>query len=121
MDASPQAPNSLDEEERRVWRFARGLLLCFSVAAAATFLSEHYGAPVMLFALLLGMAFHFLADNARCAAGVEFTSKRLLRIGVGLLGATIQDVAQVVGAGYAFSQEAGEVATYVKLLPIMPA
>jgi len=25
-----------------------------------TFLFEHYDAPVMLFALLIGMAFHFL-------------------------------------------------------------
>lgn len=83
-----------------VRRLAPGLLLCFTVAAAATFLSEHYGAPVMLFALLLGMAFHFLADNARCAAGVEFTSKRLLRIGVGLLGASIT-IEQILSLGAA--------------------
>jgi uncharacterized integral membrane protein (TIGR00698 family) len=35
-----------------------------------------------------------------------------------LLGATIHDVAQVVGAGYAISPEAGDVATYVKLLRV---
>ena len=33
-----------------------GVLACAVVAAAATFLSEHYGAPQMLFALLLGLA-----------------------------------------------------------------
>ncbi|WP_281301358.1 MULTISPECIES: putative sulfate exporter family transporter [unclassified Iodidimonas] len=66
-----------------------GLVLCFTIAAAANFLSEHYGAPVMLFALLLGMAFHFLAEDGKCLAGIEFTAKRLLRIGVALLGARV--------------------------------
>ena len=32
-----------------------GALACAVVAAASTFLSQHYGAPVMLFALILGM------------------------------------------------------------------
>ena len=66
-----------------------GLLLCFTVAIAATFLSEHYGAPAMLFALLLGMAFHFLSEDARFIPGIELTAKRLLRIGVALLGTRI--------------------------------
>ncbi len=35
-----------------------------------------------------------------------------------LIGATIHDVAQVVGAGYGVSDEAGNVATYVKLLRV---
>jgi uncharacterized integral membrane protein (TIGR00698 family) len=34
------------------------------------------------------------------------------------LGGAIHDVAQVVGAGYTISQEAGDVATYVKLLRV---
>ena len=40
-----------------------------------------------------------------------------LEIGV-LIGATIHDVAQVVGAGYAVSGEAGDTATIVKLLRV---
>ncbi len=63
-----------------------GVALAFVIAAAATFLSEHYGAPAMLFALLIGMAFHFLSENPGCAQGVEFSAKTLLRFGVGLLG-----------------------------------
>jgi uncharacterized integral membrane protein (TIGR00698 family) len=39
------------------------------------------------------------------------------QIGV-LIGATIHDVAQVVGAGYAVSDVAGDTATYVKLLRV---
>ena len=34
------------------------------------------------------------------------------------LGATIHDVAQVVGAGYSMSQQTGDVATFVKLLRV---
>ena len=45
------------------------------VAVAAQFLSEHYGAPAMLMALLLGIAFHFLAEEgALQVPGIEFTS-----------------------------------------------
>ncbi|WP_259968954.1 putative sulfate exporter family transporter [Leisingera caerulea] len=63
-----------------------GILLVCVVAAAATFLSEHYGAPVMLFALLIGMAFHFLNGDPAFSPGLEFAAKTLLRIGVALLG-----------------------------------
>ncbi len=66
-----------------------GFLVSVVVAAAAKFLSEHYGAPAMLMALLLGIAFHFLAQEGTCVAGITFTSRTVLRIGVALLGARI--------------------------------
>ncbi|MBS9717296.1 YeiH family protein [Pseudohalocynthiibacter aestuariivivens] len=66
--------------------FYSGILLAVVIAIAASFLSEHYGAPVMLFALLIGMAFHFLSEDESCVRGIEFSSKPLLRFGVGLLG-----------------------------------
>jgi uncharacterized integral membrane protein (TIGR00698 family) len=69
--------------------FAPGLLLSVTVAAAASFLGAHYGAPVMLFALLIGMAFNFLHDEGPCRQGVELASKFILRLGVGLLGVRI--------------------------------
>jgi uncharacterized integral membrane protein (TIGR00698 family) len=78
----------------------RGLMLAVVIAAAASFLSEHYGAPVMLFALLIGMAFNFLAEDSGCAAGIEFSAKTLLRIGVGLLGLRL-GVADVSSLGLA--------------------
>lgn len=59
------------------------------VATAATFLSEHYGAPVMLFALLLGIAMNFLAADGKCKAGIEFTARAVLRLGIALLGMRI--------------------------------
>lgn len=66
-----------------------GLLACIVVAMAARFLSDHYGAPVMLFALLLGIAFHFLSQETGCAKGISFASTSVLRIGVALLGIRI--------------------------------
>jgi len=67
-----------------------GLLVAATIAIAATFLSEHYSAPVMLFALLLGMAFNFLSEEGgRVSSGIQFSSKTLLRLAVGLLGARI--------------------------------
>src|SRR3546814_20277137 len=66
-----------------------GVLAAGTVAMAATFLSEHYGGPVMLFALLPGMAFHFLSQEGRCVDGLDLAAKRILRIGVALLGPRI--------------------------------
>lgn len=76
-------------------RCARGTLLAGTVAAAAGFLGAHYGAPAMLFALLIGMAFNFLAEDDGIRPGVDFASKTLLRLGVALLGLrlTLGDVA----------------------------
>ncbi len=74
-----------------------GLLIAATIALAASFLSEHYGAPAMLFALLIGMAFNFLAEEQRAAPGIAFSSKTLLRVGVALLGLrlTFEDIAQL--------------------------
>ena len=80
---------------RAVWP---GFLVAATIALASTWLSQHYGAPVMLFALLFGMAFHFLHEEGRCVAGIEFSSKAVLRLGVALLGAKIT-AAQILGLG----------------------
>ncbi|WP_339636145.1 MULTISPECIES: putative sulfate exporter family transporter [Roseobacteraceae] len=59
------------------------------VAVAAKFLSEHYGAPAMLLALLLGIAMNFLSDDPRTHAGIHFTARTVLRLGVALLGVRV--------------------------------
>ncbi|MGA8134066.1 MULTISPECIES: putative sulfate exporter family transporter [unclassified Pseudomonas] len=76
-----------------------GLVISLIVAAAASFLSEHYGAPVMLFALLLGMALNFLAGEGACKAGIEFTARTVLRMGVALLGMRIT-LEQIAALGW---------------------
>ena len=57
--------------------FALGLLVATTVATAAGFLSINYRAPVMLFALLLGMAFNFLSDEGRCVEGIQAASTQV--------------------------------------------
>ena len=66
-----------------------GFLLCGVIAVAATFVSEHHGGPQFLYALLLGIAFHFLADSEKCAPGIEIAARQMVRIGVALLGVRI--------------------------------
>ena len=63
-----------------------GLLASLVIAAAAAFLADHYSGPVMLFALLLGMAMNFLSEVDQCKAGISFASRTVLRLGVALLG-----------------------------------
>lgn len=86
---------------RQIWAdTGPGILLCAVVAIAARFLSEHYGAPAMLMALLLGMALGFLGEEGRCVAGINFSAKSLMRFGVAVLGARISvDLLASLGIG----------------------
>ncbi len=76
-----------------------GGLASLMVAGAASFLAEHYHAPVMLFALLLGMAMGFLSDDGKCRPGIDFTAREVLRVGVALLGLRIT-LSQMVALGW---------------------
>lgn len=76
-----------------------GLLAAVTVAMAALFLAGQHGGPTMLYALLLGMALSFMAQESSTAAGVEAASKQVLRIGVALLGARI-GMDQVLALGW---------------------
>lgn len=75
-----------------------GLLVAGTIALASTWLAQQYTTPVMLFALLFGMAFHFLHEEGRCVAGIEFSSRTLLRAGVALLGVKIT-LSQIASLG----------------------
>lgn len=74
-----------------------GILVCSVIALAATFLSEHYGGPQLLYALLIGLAFHFIHDHPQVKKGIDFCGRSVLRFGVALLGAriTLAQVAQL--------------------------
>lgn len=79
-----------------------GVLVCAVIALAATFLSEHYGGPQLLYALLIGLSLNFLASNPQIESGIGFCAKPVLRAGVALLGAriTLEQVASLgVGTG----------------------
>lgn len=83
----------------RARQYAPGFMAAAVVAVAASFLSEHYKAPVMLFALLLGMAMNFLSADGKCQQGIEFTAREILRLGVALLGMRIT-FSQIAALGW---------------------
>jgi uncharacterized integral membrane protein (TIGR00698 family) len=66
-----------------------GLLISGLIAISAQFISEHYGVPAMLMALLFGIVLNFLSEEPRCTNGIAFSAKTVLRFGVALLGTRI--------------------------------
>lgn len=75
------------------------MLVCALVALAARFLAGHYGVPVMLMALLLGMALNFLSAEQTCQPGIDLASRQVLRWGVALLGLRVS-LDQVLALGW---------------------
>lgn len=90
-----------------------GIAVAALVAVTAQFLSGHYGAPAMLLALLMGLALNFLADDGtRTKAGIEYSARTVLRLGVALLGARISvDMLTELGGVMILLVIAGVVAT----------
>ena len=66
-----------------------GLLVCLVIAMSTSFLSENYGGPQLLYALLLGLSLHFLYLNETVKPGIDFCAKTILRLGVAFLGIRI--------------------------------
>lgn len=66
-----------------------GVAVALVIAMASMFVAEHYGGPVMLFALLFGIAFHFLHEEGPCQPGIDVAARDILRVGVALLGVRI--------------------------------
>lgn len=89
-------PNSLTE----VWRaHFPGVAVACTIALAATFIAQRYGAPAMLMGLLLGMAFNFLSEVPKVVPGLELSAVKALRLGVALLGLRLT-LGDVVALGW---------------------
>lgn len=84
----------------RLRDLAPGVLLAATIALASQFIASRYGGPVMLYAILFGIAFNFLSEDPKCAAGLRFASKRVLQAGVVLLGAAVT-FSEIAGLGWA--------------------
>ena len=74
---------------RRLRDFAPGVLVTGIAALAAAWIADHYGAPLVLMGLLIGLALSFLSQDARTHAGLDLMSQTALRIGIVLVGARI--------------------------------
>ena len=77
---------------------APGLAVALAATAAAAYLSDHYGAPLTLMALLVGLALNFLGSDERLVAGLAFASRTLLRVGIVLVGARVT-LSQIASLG----------------------
>lgn len=83
-----------------LWRLFPGLAVAVLIAAVAELVARQYGGPVMLLALLIGIALNGFGRASRTAPGISVAGSTFLRLGVVCLGARIgaQDVASL-GAG----------------------
>lgn len=81
-------------------RHLPGAALAGVIAIAATSVSVLHGGPQFLYALVFGVAFHYLSHDPRTRPGIEWCARGLLRLGVGLLGARIT-LEQIAGLGAA--------------------
>lgn len=89
----------IDEAPVAGWRtLVPGLVVTALATLAAAYLAEHYGAPVTLMALLVGLALNFLGADARLGPGLAFASRTLLRIGIVLVGLRVT-VGQMIDLG----------------------
>lgn len=64
----------------------RGIVACILVVLASKFLSLNFGAPTMLFPLILGMSVNFLYESEYSIPGIDFCLTTILCFGVILLG-----------------------------------
>ena len=63
-----------------------GLAACATASAAAAWLSDHYGFPIILLGLLVGLALNFISADERTHRGLDFASRTCLRVGIVVLG-----------------------------------
>ncbi|MEJ7935452.1 putative sulfate exporter family transporter [Sphingobium sp. AN558] len=66
-----------------------GLSVTAAAVLAASFLSGHYGAPLALMGLLIGLSLSFLNQDVRLRKGLGLASHTLLRVGIMLVGLRI--------------------------------
>lgn len=73
------------------------LVLMLSISTIA--LSQKYAAPVMLFAILIGLALHPSYDSDNLKPGIDWCARPLLMVGVAMLGFRI-DLHNVIELGW---------------------
>ncbi|MGY4395591.1 putative integral membrane protein (TIGR00698 family) [Sphingomonas sp. UYAg733] len=89
----------IEPSPKASWRgYFPGLAIVAAGTLAAAFVSDHYGAPLTLMALLIGLALNFLSADTRLTPGLAFASRSLLRWGIVLVGVRIT-FGQIVALG----------------------
>ena len=73
MLADTAAASTAPTERKPLSRFVPGLAICAIASAAAAWLAQNYGVPIILAGLLLGLALNFAAGDARTHEGLDAT------------------------------------------------
>ncbi|MEM7729871.1 MAG: putative sulfate exporter family transporter [Pseudomonadota bacterium] len=89
----------LQAELGRLTGLVPGLVLALAATLAAYGLSAAVGGPVMLYAIIVGMALNPVLHGPATKAGIQFSAKTILNIGVALLGVKIA-LADIAGLGW---------------------
>lgn len=95
-----QLAQGMAKPETRARQLFPGLALCAVAAAAAAWLAEHYGFPIILLGLLVGLALNFVSADPRTHAGLDFAARTFLRFGIVVLGLQVT-FAQIGALGLA--------------------
>lgn len=89
----------IEPSPKATWQgYLPGLAIVAAGTLAAGFLSDHYGVPLTLMSLLIGLALNFLSADSRLTPGLAFASRSLLRWGIVLVGVRIT-LGQIVALG----------------------
>ncbi len=80
----------------RLSAYIPGLTIVVIASLAAAWFADHYGLPMILGGLLLGLALNFLAAQPKLHPGLDLCSTRFLRWGIVLLG--LQVTAAQIGS-----------------------
>jgi uncharacterized integral membrane protein (TIGR00698 family) len=98
----PQAADLFGDIEAtpkvRLRDYLPGLTVAALATMAAASLSDRYGAPLTLMALLIGLALNFLSADRRLTPGLALAARELLRWAIVLVGARIT-FAQIAALG----------------------
>ncbi len=89
IEATPRA---------RLQDYLPGLTVAVLATLAAASLSDRYGAPLTLMALLIGLALNFLSADRRLTPGLGLAARELLRWAIVLVGARVT-LAQIIAIG----------------------
>ena len=99
---APQAADLFGDIEvtpkARLRDYLPGLTVAVLATLAAASISNRYGAPLTLMALLLGLALNFLSADGRLTPGLTLASRELLRVAIVLVGARVT-FGQIVALG----------------------
>lgn len=93
----PAAAVPLQQTEP-VSRFLPGLVVVGVAAGTSAWLAEHYGFPIILLGLLIGLALNFVAREQATHPGLDLASRACLRWGIVALGFQVTLV-QVIELG----------------------